>query len=1191
MITVGGIRATIEADTSPLEQGVVRAERALSATERRMQTTGRAADTLSARTRQAGREMDQAAAATQRMGVALRGVNSVAGALGVTLGAVGAIRGVVGAVRATLDWEHAVVSMAKTIDASQEQIDELAQAFKRLSEQVPTSAEELAHLGGVAGQLGIETHAIERFVETVAGIAVATNLTAEEAATGFARFANVMQTPQTQFDQIGSTIVDLGNNLATTEREILEFGQRIAGAGRIAGLTEANVLAIAGAMSSVGVQAEAGGTAVQKVLIDMNTRAAAGADAMKDFADVAGMAAEDFADLWRRDAAEAFTLFVEGLATQGDQAAATLERLGLADQRLVRSFLSLANAGDLLRRSVDRGTVAWKENSALTAEVSQFYDTLGADVERLRNKLVNLATDAGEKATPALRGMVAVLSELVDLIPLVGALVVGGAAGGGLVALVRALRGLSVAGTAALMIGRLTTPMGLAVTAGALLASTLVKVGDDAEDMAERVEDAAKRTQAAMGDITIPQLQADLSQTRNALRDVQRDIEISEERRADARRRARAGSNEAALLVDDMDRRLTRLREEEAILLRQVEILEERRDLFFAGDPDRPITPPAPPVDDAEILARLKERAGVLLSIYESLRDRGEDTTPVLSEILRLHRETEGVIAAQGDALTEVRAEALELSAQLQDAFTVEVEIDFDRLSAEIEEFLRNLPPEIRTLLRGGPSEVPPPPGRSPVLPGGGVILNMHRGPVLPLVGARNAAAAGFESGFAGPREVKEAAKVAAKDVAVLVGGLTDLADAAGMLGNETRLALSGVTGLVQQIDALGSVEDKFAKLAGAFGIAGSVAQIGGALLGSLFGDSPAEKQRNEAILQNNRRLEELRAAMDGLRLTFDRRAAVGEAARAAATDRGLTNRLAVSGVAGVMNIDRQILEQFLAPFGVSLTEFEQAAEDAGIQLWDSTDNVIIPAFEQMAEAMGLTTQDLLRFGDAVRDRMDIQSIIEEIFDITDPTEILKARFGIFADAIGDEALAAFGLDDLDLSTEEGREALEHGIRQLFMKFIEDPDSVLPFLGEFESGKEFIDTILSIDGALDRFGDSVEEATGALLGVPQGFRILNLELARFNAMQAETAESFGGGAAPPPGTSGPGRGPAVDPQSGGGRDRPTIHDHRQFTVEVYQQPGEDADALTDRVIVAFRRVAVQDNLTNGRAPTDPWSPV
>jgi hypothetical protein len=145
----------------------------------------------------------------------------------------------------------------------------------------------------------------------------------------------------------------------------------------------------------VGVEAEAGGTAVQKVLISMNTAVAQSNSDLAKFAEAAGMGAGEFAAAWKDDAGGAFASFVEGIGRAGDDAVTVLEDLGLNNQRLLRAFLSLGNAGDLLRESIDLGNTAWRENTALTIEASKFYDTLGSDLVELGNLARNVAGEFG----------------------------------------------------------------------------------------------------------------------------------------------------------------------------------------------------------------------------------------------------------------------------------------------------------------------------------------------------------------------------------------------------------------------------------------------------------------------------------------------------------------------------------------------------------------------------------------------------------------------------------------------------------------------------------------------------------------------------------------------------------------------------------------------------------------------------
>src|SRR5690606_26117487 len=124
----------------------------------------------------------------------------------------------------------------------------------------------IAGVAECARQLGIETDNILEFTRVMIDLGEATNLTAEQAATELARFANITQMSQKDFDKLGSSIVDLGNNFATTEAEIVEMGMRLAGAGVQIGLTEPQIKALATAMSSVGIEAEAGGSAMTQVM-------------------------------------------------------------------------------------------------------------------------------------------------------------------------------------------------------------------------------------------------------------------------------------------------------------------------------------------------------------------------------------------------------------------------------------------------------------------------------------------------------------------------------------------------------------------------------------------------------------------------------------------------------------------------------------------------------------------------------------------------------------------------------------------------------------------------------------------------------------------------------------------------------------------------------------------------------------
>ena len=204
-------------------------------------------------------------------------------------------------VQASLDFESSFAYVRKTVQATEEQYDQLAEASKRMSTQIATSTSDINHVMATGGQLGIATEHIEEFSRVMIDLAnSSTDLDADTAATNLAKFANIMNTDQSLFKNIGSTVAELGNNFATTEEPIVTMAMRIAGAGKQIGLTEAQVLGLAAALSSVGIKAQAGGSSMSKALINMEVAARTGGDALKDFAMVSGLTEKEFVEQYRQ---------------------------------------------------------------------------------------------------------------------------------------------------------------------------------------------------------------------------------------------------------------------------------------------------------------------------------------------------------------------------------------------------------------------------------------------------------------------------------------------------------------------------------------------------------------------------------------------------------------------------------------------------------------------------------------------------------------------------------------------------------------------------------------------------------------------------------------------------------------------------------------------------------------------------
>lgn len=312
------------------------------------------------------------------------------------------------AAKAAIEWESAWTGVSKVVDGSPEQLAALETELRDLATTLPQTHAEIAGVAAAAGQLGIAREDIVGFTETMVAMGVSTNLASADAATALARMMNIMSTAPEDVDKLGSAIVGLGNTSATTEAEIVEMALRIAGAGETVGMSEADVLGFAAALSSVGIEAESGGSSISVAMVKIAEAVNKGGDSLEGFAEVAGVSAQTFAAQFRDDPAAAIDSFVQGLGriqSSGGDVFGTMEALGLSEIRLRDAFLRLANAGDLLNESLATGRQEWNANSALMEEASRRYGTTEAQMQLARNQLVDVGITLGETLLPALQTM------------------------------------------------------------------------------------------------------------------------------------------------------------------------------------------------------------------------------------------------------------------------------------------------------------------------------------------------------------------------------------------------------------------------------------------------------------------------------------------------------------------------------------------------------------------------------------------------------------------------------------------------------------------------------------------------------------------------------------------------------------------------------------------------------------------
>jgi TP901 family phage tail tape measure protein len=371
--------------------------------------------------------------------------------------------GFAAAVGGAIEFESAITGVYKTVDGSSEQLTQISRDIKEMSTVMPASAIEISSVAEAAGQLGIATDDVTSFTRVMIDLGEATNLTADSAASALAKFTNITGMSAAHYEALGSTVVALGNNFATTEADIVAMSTGMASAGTLAGFTEAEILALATAMSSVGIEAAAGSSSMSKLITDMQVAVETGSDRLEEFASVAGMTGDQFAEAFGNQASDALYAFIDGLndvERNGATATVVLENMGITEVRLSNTVKALANNSDGLSSALAISNMAWEENTALTAEAGLRYGTLESKLGMARNAANNFAVAVGDDLSPIMSEFVeagtdalAWLTDFVDENPAVTAalsgLIVGITTIGGALAVYTTAQQVATAGTVA----------------------------------------------------------------------------------------------------------------------------------------------------------------------------------------------------------------------------------------------------------------------------------------------------------------------------------------------------------------------------------------------------------------------------------------------------------------------------------------------------------------------------------------------------------------------------------------------------------------------------------------------------------------------------------------------------------------------------------------------------------------------
>ena len=308
-------------------------------------------------------------------------------------------------VNAAVELETTMANIKKVTNLGDESLGSLEQSFRNLSKEIPVSTQRLGELAEAGGRMFKQKDDLYEFTRMMADLNNTTNIVGEQGSESMMRFMSVVKTVPSEFQSLGSSIVDLGNNFTTTESDILETSKGLASAGKAAGMSTPDILGFGAALSSMDIHAEKGGSAISRLITIIEREVSSGGDKLQKFADVAGMSADQFADSWRKNPTDALLEFFAGLGQveeKGGSLISVLDDLSIKDIRMSDVVRLLSINHEDLAKAIERSRTAWQDGSALQQEAAERYSTTAAQLEIQKNRLQDVAATIGEKLIPIL---------------------------------------------------------------------------------------------------------------------------------------------------------------------------------------------------------------------------------------------------------------------------------------------------------------------------------------------------------------------------------------------------------------------------------------------------------------------------------------------------------------------------------------------------------------------------------------------------------------------------------------------------------------------------------------------------------------------------------------------------------------------------------------------------------------------
>ena len=460
------------------------------------------------------------------------------------MGALAPISGaIVGSVKCFADYDDAMSHLSRTSGLTGKDLEAMKTSIANMSNELGLSEADVAGIAASVAAYGISgVDDLSEVTKAAAQMQVAfEGVSAEDAAASLAKFGSITGLSMKDASKLGSCLGALENNSKAMAGQIMEVNNRIGGMGAAVGMTAADISAWSTTLISGGMSAELAGSNFTKFQGELSAACSKGGEAVQGFADVAGMSADEFIQLYKTDATGATEAFLQGLNNiqkGGGSVVSTLEDLGLSGTEQVRMMQVLMAAADGtgkemsdLQKYMSIANDEFYRGKALQEEFDEASKTIGFALQKVKAELedtgkafaVALApaiTDAADKFTEWLGKVQTFVQEHPKVVQGITGIVAGAMAFGGVALVVgkfvSAIGGIvsgvgsAISAVSGIMsaisglggvIGLLTNPITLVIAGIAAFAAAMVYCWNNVDGFKESVSSSFQRIWAVISEV------------------------------------------------------------------------------------------------------------------------------------------------------------------------------------------------------------------------------------------------------------------------------------------------------------------------------------------------------------------------------------------------------------------------------------------------------------------------------------------------------------------------------------------------------------------------------------------------------------------------------------------------------------------------------------------------------------------